>query len=166
MFVCGIWSPVRAVCPNHDVVGLQTHTGNVQHLGSVTCIRPFILALSPHLFQPFFWIALFPSSILPTPHQWPFGVVSTVSFAPAPHLLSWRKTPSTWTLSTPSTCQPPPLNSAARAACLRLPPCPACDPPPFYYPWPALRYLSSPGGVHPLRVPPRLYSPDSSSWYI
>ena len=63
-----IYSPVRAVCSNYELVVFHPWTWTAKYLGSVTSITPFILALLPHLFHPFFRIVLFSSSVItPTP---------------------------------------------------------------------------------------------------
>ena len=90
---------------------LQTRTVTPLHLGSVAIVT-LKLALLPHLFLPFVWIFIFPPPYyLPLPyssvHHW-----SPLLFAPAPHLLSRRKAPPTWTLSAPASRHPP--ASAAR----------------------------------------------------
>ena len=54
------------------------------------------------------------------PHHYLFLVIS-LSVSLAPHLLSWRGTPSTWMLSTPASRQPLLLVSVPCALCLHLP---------------------------------------------
>ena len=65
--VCVILPQLHLMCSNNGVVLLQPMKGTNPYLWSVVSITPFILACPPHLFQPFFWIALFTSSILSPP---------------------------------------------------------------------------------------------------
>ena len=62
-----IHPPLCEVCSNYEVVVFQPWTWTAKYLGSVTSITPFILALLRHLFQPVFWVVLFPSSIITPP---------------------------------------------------------------------------------------------------
>ena len=129
MCLCVILPPVRLVCPNYEVVVLQPQTGTTPYLGLVAIITPFIISLPPHLLQPFFWITLFLSSILP-PHPLVEKFLSPLYVSPSTHLLSWRKTLSTWTQSTAATHQTLPLDSDPRATCLSLLPLPLSVRPP------------------------------------
>ena len=57
-----------AMCSNNEVEVFQNCTRTALRSGSVASYN-FILALPPHLIQPFFWIFLFLSSILPPPQS-------------------------------------------------------------------------------------------------
>ena len=54
------WPPVRAICPNHEVVVFQTWTGTDPYLGSVAIFTTFIDSSRPTCFNRF-WIYWFPS---------------------------------------------------------------------------------------------------------
>ena len=121
-----IWPTVRVVCPNHKVVVFQSRRGTALDLGSVAIVTTFILVSSrPTCFNRFsgsFYVSLLRPTVPPsvTVRRHNTSLCSTRS-----PLLSRRELPSTWMSLTPATRQPPPLVSAPRAACLRLPPFPA-----------------------------------------
>ena len=125
---------------------LQLQTGTSPDLGSVASITHFILALPPHLFQPFFWIALFNSSILPPPSSVTVRCrITSIYFTHYPHTILALNTIH---LNVVHTRQPPappsqlctPLRVPASAAVSRV------RLSPLFRPQPAPRSLSSPGG--------------------
>ena len=112
--------PFHAVFSNHEVVVFQPRTGTAIDLVSIANCT-FILAIPPHLSQQFSGSFIYPYVLVPPP------ISSRLSpyhlyIATATHFLSWNKNMSTWMFPTPSTHQPPPLDSAPPDACLRLPP--------------------------------------------
>ena len=115
--VCN-WPLVRGVCPNYEVVVLQTQTVTPLHLGSVAIVT-LILALPSHLFLHFYGYLF--CLLLPTsPPSVVFHCQSLILFALAPCLLSQREALPTWAVPEPDTRQPPPLVSAPRTACLHM----------------------------------------------
>ena len=119
--VCLSWTPVYEVCINHEVLVFQPRTWDSHCLGSVFIVTPFIRVLLPHLFQPFFWIDLFPSFVLPPPPSVTARrCITSICCTCSPPLLP-AQIPSTWTSSMPATRQPLSLYSSPRSVCLRLP---------------------------------------------
>ena len=88
----------------------------------------------------------FPYSILPTPYQYPFIVVTLSLFAPTPHILSPRAAPPIWKSLATATHQPPPLVSAPCTVCLHLSPFTVTVLLLLCLPLTEPSYLSSPGG--------------------
>ena len=123
--------------------GSKPQSVTAQSLDSAAfMINTFILAPHPTCLSRF--LDRFVSPPPNAPHQWRSSSPH-LSFIPAPHLLSWHGTLSTWTSPTPTPRQPPPLNlrPAPRACVYRRVPRRS---PPRCCPRPAPRSLSAPGG--------------------
>ena len=125
-------------------------------------LNTFNLALLPHRFLLYFSGSFVSPSFLPPPYPQPFVIIA-LSFISNLHLLSRCEALTTWNFPLTATRHPPPLVPAPRAVCLRLPPFPVLVRSPHFRPWPAPRYLSSPGGFYLLQVPPHLRIPASPS---
>ena len=174
VFVCMFHPPVQNVYMNHDVMAFQPRTATNMYLGSVARITPSMLVLPPHLFQTFFWIALFPSSILrPSPSVDVHLRIKYFCCArSSPPLLAH----CTVYLDVVQTRQPLPLNSAPCTARLHLPPFSASICPPLFLPRTVPRSLSASWGLAcrgSIRLPcesalPSLYSDlnPGISWFL
>ena len=112
--------PVHELYPNYKVVVLQPWTVTPTHLGSVSIVTKFISSPPIPPDYTIFVDCSFPSYILLPPYQQLFIIVAFSLFSPSSHFLSWCEAPPTWMLLVPDNCQPPPLVSAPRAACLHL----------------------------------------------
>ena len=144
MYVC-IWSPVREVCPNYEVVVFRPRTVTPPQLGSVEIVT-LKLSLPPHLFLLFVWVFLL------SPHSYCSPICSRSSSNSS--LVCTRSPPplperSAAHLDVNCTRHPP-----ASAACL----CALHHVPvsatvtvtvrsPILCPWPTHRSMLAPGGI-------------------
>ena len=139
--------PVREVCPNYDLVVFQPRTVNLPHIGSVAYCYTFKLGLPHQRFLHRFPNRYFPSSVLSPPHPYPFIVEALPLFTRFPPPLPVWSAP-TWALPIPTNRQPPLLVPTPHSACLHLSPFPVMVRSPLFRPWPAPKYMSSPGGFN------------------
>ena len=145
VFLC-LRPPVRAVCPNHEVLMFQPWTVITPNLGSVANYtfysNPPAQPVST-IFLDFFVYPLYSN----TPHQ-QRSYLYPLYLASAPHLLYQNKVLSTWKSPTPATRHLPASNSHLCALHL-MPvstPCPVTVRPSLFCTWPVPRSLLDPGG--------------------
>ena len=142
-----IYTPDCVVCPNHEVVVLQTRIGIDPYLGSVANYTSYSNPPAPPVSTNFLDILFFPS-ILPLPPLLAFKVVAPFSCTRSPPPLMARSAvhldvACTHLLpaSTTRPCAPRRMREPATVSRLWDLPLPL--------PWPAFRSLSSPGWVYP-----------------
>ena len=104
------WSPVHAVCPNHEILLFQSWTGTPVDLGSVVIITTFIIVSSrPTCFNRVLYLCFHPrTQLLYLPHLSPFvaALLTMLHLLVSPNFL---KRGETIHLDSAPTCCPTPL---------------------------------------------------------